>query len=186
MKGGLRRRSDLESVTVKEDVPMVIESRASTVFNGISKRYSTRKKWAVTRWSLDSNSLLKTNPNNDRIRQLARRAVLGETVDIYTAWNLLPWSWMADWFSDLGDYISSSRNTVGASPGVTCVMTHTTHFNEIVRISGPAEIQGGGGRRTTDIKHRVVVGGSLPELQIPVLNPKQLSILASLAILRRR
>jgi hypothetical protein len=39
--------------------------------------------------------------------QLANK-LLGTTLTLDTLWQLAPWSWLADWFSDIGDVISNS------------------------------------------------------------------------------
>nr|APG77050.1 hypothetical protein [Beihai levi-like virus 10] len=52
-------------------------------------------------------------PSNDsELRALARRVAFGLTVDPSTAWELMPWSWLVDWFSSVGDYLSLYRNLV--------------------------------------------------------------------------
>jgi len=63
-----------------------------------------------------------TNPHPDV--ETAWKVLQGNTIDMGTVWELIPWSWLIDWFGNVGDYLSATRNTVGASLASVTVMRH--------------------------------------------------------------
>jgi len=65
------------------------------------------------------------SPPANVIRAWAARSAMGLTVDASTLWEITPWSWLADWFTSIGDYLSASRNIVPASLMGVYPMTHT-------------------------------------------------------------
>lgn len=115
------------------------------------------------------------------------RVALGGTVDLATLWELLPWSWLIDWFSNVGAFLAARRNILGWVPGQCFTMTHT-----VLGVDHRIDLTGSSfkGTMTTpnfvrETKSRTVGVPVLPEAQLPILNLKQIGILASLAILRR-
>lgn len=78
---------------------------------------------AHVRWA-PSVELSQLN-NPAEIRALATQAASGATIDFQTIWNLMPWSWLIDWFSSLGDYFAANRNTIPARLQDLVVMRHT-------------------------------------------------------------
>lgn len=62
------------------------------------------------------------------IHATATRALLGMTdtfVDPSSIWEMLPFSWLADWCSNAGDYLAAHRNIVGAVPDKIQVMQYS-------------------------------------------------------------
>nr|WNK16398.1 MAG: putative maturation protein [Leviviridae sp.] len=84
------------------------------------------ERWATVKWVADDPRSLPVT-DTDMMRQ-AQRVAFGGTVDGSTLWELMPWSWLIDWNTNLGDFIESKRNIVGASPGSICLMK-TIHEN---------------------------------------------------------
>jgi hypothetical protein len=78
---------------------------------------------AHVRWAPTVELSQLSNPAE--IRALAIQATSGATVDFSTIWNLMPWSWLIDWFSSLGDYFAANRNTIPARLQELVVMRHT-------------------------------------------------------------
>lgn len=134
---------------------------------------------AHTRWAADDVSHLLSD---SAMRALATRAVLGLTIDLKTAWELIPWSWLADYFSSIGDSISANRNIVGASLSDVSVMRHTVTHSvcpsgsvdgaEISAISGLYE----------DKTRRTSFAGVTADLNL--LTGNQIGIIASIALTR--
>jgi hypothetical protein len=131
----------------------------------------------------------------------ARAALFGVLPTPELLWNVLPWSWLADWFGNIGDVISNV--------GPNAVDNLTTRYSFIMRrvVSSTEwrasvyhdgldrtpffrnEWPGGGAtyttRSTVDVKTRV--GGGNPfglNVELASLSGYQLSILAALGISR--
>jgi hypothetical protein len=48
------------------------------------------------------------------LRNLAVRACLGLSLSPAALWEAMPWSWLVDWFSSVGDFLNASRNLIPA------------------------------------------------------------------------
>jgi len=111
-------------------------------------------------------------------------AVLGLKLDMSTLWNLMPWSWIIDWFSNLGDILEGNRNIIGASHGQVQLMEHS-----ITTIQGKSNYPDGVitpffGKLET--KNRRRFSGSPIDVQLPFLTNRQITILGAIAVTRRR
>lgn len=142
---------------------------------------ATEEVWCFLRWHPAN---LMTKPNNEEIRRLAWRATLGLTIDLKTMWELMPWSWMIDYASSIGDFLLAQRNTVGARHGLVQVMRHRR-----MEITTDAWSNSSGAKMTPwrarrESKVRNNVDPSL-DAHLPFLSKRQLSILGSIAFLRR-
>jgi hypothetical protein len=85
--------------------------------------YVSIERWATVHWKADMPSGLP-DTDDERLR-LAMRAAFGGTIDGSTLWELMPWSWLIDWNTNMSEFISSKRNIVGASPVKNCLMKTT-------------------------------------------------------------
>jgi hypothetical protein len=59
--------------------------------------------WASARWRYH----LPPMPEGMRGRKKMRRALMGLYLSPSVAYNLIPWSWLVDWFSNVGDIIEN-------------------------------------------------------------------------------
>jgi len=183
---GLKRRIQLDAVSdVLPDYVRTIDSvNGSGSGIGVkSVEISTRreaKRWAVVRWKPDSLSSLP--PTDENIRQMLLGVTLGSVPSV--AWELLPWSWLADYFGNVGQTLTALGNHAGTQPPKGCVMSHYTVTQEF-----PSKSGGTGnyrwtissGRRVSETKRRTVFSGvQLPHFRIPILGTRQLSILGSI------
>lgn len=140
--------------------------------------------WATVRWKPDMVPGFHSPSDSERLA-LARRVASGMTVEgaIQGAWDLIPWSWMVDWFANVGDYITMSSNTIPASPVSVCVMRKKETTVTFKPLSKPVWLQGGGGRTLYVTKNRYV-GGAALEASLPYLDGRRLSVLGSLFVQR--
>jgi len=115
----------------------------------------------------------------DELKVAAIRATLGIDFSLRTAWELVPWSWLIDWFTNFGDLLDSYRNVVNMVPGEPCVMQHAYYrITDKILSSHP----------TLHIKpyfaeyERKTRWPKTPSLSatIPLLEDSQLAILASI------
>jgi len=127
------------------------------------------------------------------MRVLAENAVLGFTNgitrgDLSTLWEAIPWSWLIDWGSNVGDYLKTHRNIIPARLRGVWIHTHTlTDWSTAEWNFDPSN--GGvmtAGRFVRETKHRSPSVPIVPTAHFPFLDGKQAGILASLSVTRQR
>lgn len=183
-RGYMRRRVQLGHSAHKHSQTTTIDSGTGVSIRCRDELTIKRRQWGTCKWvpSRLGGGLPKTDA--ERLRA-ARRAAYGLTVDPYTAWNLIPWSWLVDYFGNLGDVLEGYRNIVGLKPSDICIMTETEYVTRYTeRLDDNRTVIGGTGSKRTIIKRRQVAAFVTPELTINMLNGSQLSNLAALGILR--
>jgi len=177
-EGGLRRSVDLWAGSVSGSYDVITQSGYKLVVHHYLDYTTQTKLRGFVVWTPDElgetegRSLLKTID-----------AVLGLKLDMSTLWNLMPWSWMIDWFTNIGDILEGSRNIIGATHGQVQLMDHS-----ITTIQGlsnyPGAITPFSG--TLETKQRRRHTGSIIDVQLPLLTQRQITILGAIAVTRRR
>jgi hypothetical protein len=154
-----------------------------------------RKVWGYCTWS-PTEQFKQLSRNDDDLRAKARQIIGGYAPTSMSAllnlWNTLPWSWMADWFSDLGDYIEAHQNSVPLTPGTPRVCITTTTIarwslgTRVLHFDEPSVEPFRDGTLTVKLtgKSRTIASASLPSASMPFLTGGQWGILASLAVTR--
>lgn len=106
--------------------------RTVSVFNGsanakVSKILQTAGIWSQPTFDVTTTVQRRVHlrwlPTGDwaktaspqQVRQMAVRAALGLTIDLSTLWEIMPWSWLADWCGNLGEYLQAHRNIIPAT-----------------------------------------------------------------------
>lgn len=192
----LRRMQDRGSyggmATVYEDVAETPRGNnyVSSLYQEVNRMdycfETTRRWWVTTKWT---PSVALPPRGSEAEQTLARRLAFGQDFSPALLWELMPWSWLIDWFSNVGDLMSLSRNTIPVGFSGSCLMKHT-----VTRFKFIAHTAGNGSPSVTpsrvpmiETKERFPYGfmPPLPEFNLPFLNGKQLGILSSLALTRR-
>lgn len=104
-----------------------------TLWNITTVRSTVR--WCTLYYTADTSTLFDTDSES---LLAARRAAYGLNVDGSTMWQIMPWSWMADWFGNFGDYIDGQRNSIGARL-TTCLLMETVETETRVSIVSPPD-----------------------------------------------
>lgn len=112
---------------------------------------------------------------------LAIRCVLGLYQSPHSFWEILPWSWLIDYFSNVGDILSSMRNECNLTHSIPQIMDRTEQVSTGTRFSNPGNMGVIPLNTTLSTKNRVSVSGSL-SASIPILTDGQWSILGALAL----
>lgn len=181
---GMRRKMRLGRTQVKGPATTItVSSITGLIIDAKRTQYATRNIWGSVRWMPDGSHRI---PDTDARRVMeARRAVYGLNIDLVSAYNLMPWSWLIDYFSSVGDFIETTRNVVGATPGNTNIMVHTIRAANITPISLPPGLSGGSCLDVRETKERFVGSGFTGlNSTVPILSGRQVSILGALAISR--
>lgn len=190
-KGGLKRRIRLGQYSANE------QTNAVTIASGIGdsivckvNKQTNAIRWGTIRWT--PTSLPRVSPGDAaNFRKYARALVLGDTggplgpLRMSNLWNAIPWSWLIDWFTNVGDYMIAYDNSVPCTHSTPCIMTQTQTAISWTRIDSYTDYKGGDGASTYITKERVVTSGSL-QASLPFLSGRQLSILSGLALQRIR
>lgn len=124
------------------------------------------------------------------IQTHAFRSMMGvDTGSLKQVWELLPWSWLIDWFTNMGDMLAAYRGGLPFEYEGLCLMAKTQYDATVTFPNGlpdglsasPSSPQG------TSIRLQrtpVPVVWAFPQFRLPYLTNGQLSILSSLLTLR--
>lgn len=180
-EGGLKRKQQLWSGSATSRSYLTAQSTTFLV-KGWQQRVTTQKVWGFVEWN--SNSLPRMTPAE--MLSLARRAVLGLELSPHTAWEAIPWSWLVDWCSNAGDYLMQTRNIIPVTHTVPQIMEMTLTEEKFIpdvfpSWMDPDKLKFSGSFVT---KKRTRASSTL-NAQLPFLSGRQLSILASIGLLRR-
>lgn len=177
--GGLRRTRELDRLSNEADAgERVLNSTDYITWTAKMKKQSQVRIWGHVKWKPTT-----LPPKTDQeLINLARRAALGLTIDPSTAWELIPFSWMVDWFSNVGSFLAAHRNTVPCDAYDLSIMRHqvtTSSFSNLVVSPGMNAKEGWIKRED---KSRTPMSATLAAY-LPYLSGRQWSILGSLAVL---
>lgn len=167
-----------------------LESRAKFFINArLDMKTTNATRWGYVTWTPTIPDFRRFFGNDATLlRAIARKIVAGFTIDYSTAWESIPWSWLIDWFSNIGDYLASKRSLIPVSAGVPsiCTTTVTTESysnrnNDFGWLNGQFTFS-----KTLITKSRSKNSAALPSAFLPLLTPRQVRILTSLAVLKTR
>lgn len=189
--GYIRRRCDLGTETVcSSPYSVLLHSEAFTMY-GRRTDLRTRKSWGSVNWKVSQDSQI-LNMEDAELMKFTRRTMLGLNSygALEAAWELVPWSWFIDWFSNVGTLISASNNAVGCTWSRPCVMMISK--SEAIIHLREDEAQWKRNMWTCPFRWVKVHKARFPALPIipfptpylPTLTSRHWSILASLAVLR--
>jgi hypothetical protein len=193
--GFISKRAFLDSdeETIAGEIWLAKESQLGLLYCKEDLEYTSRV-WGSAQWKLDSSTFSLPTTDLGRIK-LARRQVLGLNwyEALPTAWELVPWSWLIDWFGNYGELLAARRNSMPMKPGLVCVMRTATARVNRHSVGGfesdPWINYTRAGEEKQERKERYPLDGSAPlwfDASVPFLSKGKLEILGSLAVLRFR
>lgn len=169
-----------------------VESSGTTIRADFQVVYA-KKAWGSAQWKLLPDTVLPMLGYGP-LQQLANNLTFGLTYHEFlaTAWEVTPWSWLVDWFSNVGDVIAATNNSVGCTWQNVCYMRtleaiRTCKFRtDTSGALGLAMLHNQNYYLKMLRKERYVVFPvlPLPIPQLPLLTMGQWSILAALAVQR--
>lgn len=126
------------------------------MFPGWQVELDTQVSWRTSRWATVAFATevpenLVTLPSKDTLARV-NQALYGGVVDGATLWQLMPWSWLFDWSSNVGDFLAANRNVVGAKVTDITVMessdvastTNLVDWHSVGGIHRPSSSQSAG------------------------------------------
>lgn len=178
---GYRRRFKLGSTSLSSSGKDYANFGSFQSFNPEWTCTSQATSWAVMKWRPTRPDV--GLPSSD---EFLRPYVLGlHPSNIVTnVWEALPWSWLVDYFTTIGDIIDAGNHHI-ATPVEGCVMTTTT-ASKVHKVAQSSSVRLTEGTLRGVRKQRTPVSpiGVSNVGSVPTLEPKQLSILGSLAVLK--
>lgn len=147
-----------------------------------------KKSWATVRWKPTSPP--EYHPDDMRANKFIRNLVLGATREgtIKGAWAIIPWTWLIDWFVNIGDSLNTTSYTVPATASNLCFMSGVQYVADGLRAEpincAIHDITCGGAVVTTNKTRTAITGLPLPGLNMPSLDMSQLSVLSALFVQR--
>lgn len=184
---GLKRRLDLALESATSTTSIVADSSLGAFITVRKHRVTRVHRWGTIRWR---PTVVPKDIGHQALGRQARRLVHGIDhlgVDAVQAWNAIPFSWLADWFGNFGEFLEAHRNDVPAAPtGPSNIMTRTEtyEFWERTDLLLP-QIKGASGMRILRTKTRAQSSGTLAA-HLPLATGRQFSILAALNLQRRK
>lgn len=189
---GLRRRLTFGKETIAkasyDSGPAL--SGANTYVKLHHSQTCVKESWATVRWKPTAPP--PYHPSDERNTNNVRRIVLGLTPEglMKGLWNVIPWTWLIGWVTNIGSYTLLHSNTVPAKWTEACFMSKSTVFTEASACE-PVNCDDFGvtgmGQATRIIRTRIVGGTiALPGVNMPFLDMSRLSTLAALGVQRSR
>lgn len=159
------------------------------------------KIWGAVKYELDSDYYDISSASDEQLTKLVERSLYGlyeplkgeflpNFVSLSDIWELLPWSWLADYFTNIGDLAAMTDNRLGLTPSKACIMHSfsSTLSHQGNKIQDPwgwrGSVSPGYIQRLE--KSRYVVGNRvMPLANKPLLSDRQLNIIAALLVSSR-
>ncbi len=129
-RSGLRRKRIVfngSSTPESFDHASALMNEQGLIVLGHSDKVTTEKVTGFVKWMPDEDIPRHLGLWNETAEQKALFALLGlnpTIADASTLWEILPFSWLADWCSNMGDYLAAHRNIVGAHIEEILIMRH--------------------------------------------------------------
>lgn len=149
-----------------------------------------RDQWGTIRWKPTAPPPFSLD--DESMNRFALKLALGLTVEGMAkgTWDVIPWTWLLGWFTNIGKYTLLYSNTVPATFSEACLMNRVvlTSFPGLVKVTGSdAYFVNPSGTYIHTRKHRLIGSGSpTAGLNMPYLDMSRLSVLASLFVQRMR
>jgi hypothetical protein len=190
----IRKRVQLGTVvgSAAPQVNLIVHSEGCTV-RGTFQVHHAKKAWGTAQWKLLPDAELPSLGYGP-LRELARNLTFGlkDREALAMAWELCPWSWLADWLGNTGDLIAATNNSVGCTWHNVCYMrtsaatltcTYLTPGSDGFALTG-LNNQSYVLRMVRKERYVCVPVLPVPFPQLPILTGRHWSILASLAAQR--
>nr|UJQ85056.1 MAG: hypothetical protein 1 [Leviviridae sp.] len=125
MTRGLRRTVSLDTMTKRSQTSLQSVHSSPITLKAKLRKFTEQEVRGHVRWHVHENFYL----SDKQRRAKALNIIIGNKLDPLTMWEAMPWSWFIDYFTNLGDFISSTRNSLHTTHSIPRIMYHkTTRF----------------------------------------------------------
>jgi hypothetical protein len=132
---------------------------------------------------LDAHASFKgVLPNSDvELRSLSRNAILGLHSVPWTVWDAIPWSWLIDYFVNVGDFLEATQGWLNLDVTRLNVMAKTQRRTRFIVLREVSTLSVSGALWVSTRRQRLASVDPTPSLSpTPFLSGKQMSILGAL------
>jgi hypothetical protein len=172
-KRGLRRVRTVFTGQAAQTSGLQVFQSFNAWVDGWIETHTSVKTWATCKWQPDYPDI----PSADELLWTARRVVHGWDFSSNgigsILWEAVPWSWLGDYMSDVGDFFNAHRNAVGATAIDGCVMNHTVTSSTMKFNSISAGFTASPSAYAIDSKYRELSLAGL-SVNLPFLGSRQL------------
>jgi len=183
---GLRRRLKFADDTTSSAVTGTIPGQVAVTVTATSSVEVKRRMWGTIHWYPTTPPLY--HPDDHKWNNLTNRLVAGATPEGLAKglWDVLPWTWLIGWFTNLGKYTLAHSWTVPANHSGGCLMREAIG----TWTAGDATVNAGTGKvyhygqLTRSLKTRAVSSTVSVGVNMPYLDMFRLSILGALFVQR--
>jgi len=124
----IRRRVQLRKDAKITTTYKLVHSQGAFIYGWLRDSF-TEEVWGTQVYSaLDDSRISSIRFMDDKAKSdLAFRLTFGLTSyeALTTAWELMPWTWLIDWFTGFGTVLAATNNVLGLVLGNGAVMRHT-------------------------------------------------------------
>jgi hypothetical protein len=176
---GYRKTVDLAHLEASDGYLVTWQSQ-DVFMQSVCSRLSAQNIRGHCRWipDIDFSSIPRAE-----LERMAISAVGGLTIDFATVWELIPWSWLIDYGTNVGKFIMNQRNLIPSFLESVVLIKHSVSRIEIPKIRIDQH-EMSKGAAIFERKQRYPVNADLTAY-FPFLSGKQMGILSSLAVTRR-
>lgn len=183
--GGLRRNIGLDSFGGGLSELRQVQSSFSTQIYCRTHKTTRKKIWGSVRWYPKLGKFEKFPTEPAEQFSLAVRQVFDlEEVDPLTAWEMIPFSWLIDYFTNLGSWLGSLEGRTVVTPKDVCIMRETITIEAGTRApdgSTNDKVSGGDYRVVRTSKERAVVQPSaFPQISFNLLSVDEFIVVLAL------
>lgn len=180
--GGYRRRISLGGNSIPLNGSVYANFGSYRNFFVSYTGSSSSKTWAVLKWRPTRPDV--GLPSNDSDFRLMLTGLHPSAI-LLNVWEAMPWSWLIDYFTNVGDVLQAGNHHFMTPNGGSVMTTTTTSVSHPRYTANDDELLPGTARFVD--KERSPVGGSADvTARVPILGAGQLSILGSLALIKGR
>jgi len=187
----IRRRVQLGKNSVLVEQYNQIFHSEGILIKGTRQTVFTESLWGTVKYRAPYKLNVTALHNEAQLRSKAYRLLTGINSHgaLASAWELMPWSWLVDWFLQVGTVINATNNALGLVHSDCCLMRHSMSETGIVIDKVASESWAVPNREYSEIydrKERFVVAPLLPfaPTYLPIFTRKAELILGSLLITR--
>lgn len=180
---GLRRTTDHGVYSNMQPFSYTFQSEGALLGDIVSVNTRVHVKCHI-RWRVGNDYFDYLRATPAEIRAIATRCVYGLTMDFSTLWEIMPWSWLLDWYGNIGQYLKATRNIIPAVVTDVCPMYHTLTDSTWHGYpdSGGGSLEGGKAVRSTKQRIRSAVS---PVAHVGAFGAYHMGILAAIGATRR-
>lgn len=193
-----KRMQEIQKLTKKGGLRRTVKKKMWSTFDNSYKRIAQSQGinfslwyWGFTHEAVWGHARWVPQPafgklSASQIDWMVRRAYHGLTVDLSMIWQSLPWTWLIDYSTNIGDYFKAKRNIIPATLMSVHVMRHTVTVYEHPAYPWPntsLKMSRVFVTRESKLRTKIAVA---PVAHFPFLTGNQVGILSSLWIQRNR